>query len=265
MVDEEGRIWPDNPKQHIMAPPKPRGKITSKYKYNNKNVFFKIYSCFLRGLALIFLPLYNKIVYHHKVIGYKNLFKANKKGLIVISNHVLHMDSAMISTALFKTRRLNIMMLSETATIPVAGNMIKALGGFPIADDLAGAKKFYEYCNNLLQNNKPILIFPETAMWHGYKGLRPFDKGAFKIAVKNNVPILPVVITLKNRGKIKQKQKYKVYLHILPAITPDETIESAPKRVEDLSEKVYSAMKNKMDDFYKKLKEKTKSKKNTYI
>lgn len=259
MVDEEGRVWPDDPHQHIISPPKKRKKISDDYKYRKRSPIYKFSSWLLRVFALIFLPIFNAFAYHFRIKGKKNLAKINRKGCIVVANHVLHMDAGIIASSIFNYKKLSFIILGENATIPVAGKLITALGGVPIADDLKGTRKFMGYCSWLLKKKKPILVFPEKALWHGYKGIRPFDKGAFSIAVKNNVPILPIIITLKNRNKNKKKPRYKAYFEIKAPIYPNEQ-QSMNERAEELRDETHKVFVETSKAFYDKIKEKTHKK-----
>ncbi|MBE7074200.1 MAG: 1-acyl-sn-glycerol-3-phosphate acyltransferase [Clostridiales bacterium] len=259
MIDDEGRSWPDNPSQHILTPPKKRKLITDNYKYRRRSPIWKFNSWLLRLIALIFLPIGNFWRYRFRIKGSKHLWKLRKTGCIVVANHILNMDAAIISSSIFRLRKLHIITLGENITIPVAGKLIAALGGIPIADDLKGTKKFMKYCSWLLKKKKPILIFPEKALWHGYKGIRPFDKGAFTLAVTNNVPILPIVITLKNRKPNKGKPKYKVYFNIQPVVYAEEGL-SKPAQVEGLCDKTQKIFIKKSQEFYDKIKEKQRKK-----
>ena len=75
----------------------------------------------------------------------------------------------------------------------------------------------------LLSRGKQVLIYPEQAMWWNYRKPRPFKKGAFHFAAKNNAPIVPLFITLKD-SEIMGKDGFKVQeftVNILPVIYPD--------------------------------------------
>lgn len=248
MIDEDGKIWPDNPHEHIMKPPKKRKDLDYSYNYDKKNPFYKLWSFFLRVLALIFLPIGNYHVYRFKIKGRKNLRKVKKMGFVAVSNHVLHMDAAIIASSIFNTRKCYFVVLGENSTIPIAGSMIKSLGGIPIASDTSGSIKFLSYCNKLLKKKKPILIFPEVAMWHGYKGIRPFEMGGFRLATNNNVPILPIVITLKYRNK--KKSRYKAYFNICPPIYQDNSLHGKVAAME-LSQRTHDVFVEKASEFYK--------------
>ncbi len=72
----------------------------------------------------------------------------------------------------------------------------------PLSSNMETMKKFMKAVSVLLKRGEKILIYPEQAMWWNYRKPRPLKSGAFKFAVKNNVPIIPSFITLENSGKI---------------------------------------------------------------
>lgn len=259
MIDDEGRVWPDDPAEHIMTPPKKRKIISDDWKYRRRSPIYKFESWVLRLLALIFLPIGNFWRYRFRIKGKRNIREVKKRGGIVIANHVLNMDAAIISSSIFNNKKLHFVILGENATIPVAGKIITALGGVPIADDIKGTKKFMSYCNWLLRKRKPILVFPEKSLWHGYKGIRPFDKGAFTMACKNNVPVLPIVITLKNRKTRRGSQKYRVYFNVQPPIYPARGL-TGTKQAQELCEQTHQVFVDTSQQFYDALKEKQQKK-----
>jgi 1-acyl-sn-glycerol-3-phosphate acyltransferase len=75
----------------------------------------------------------------------------------------------------------------------------------------------------LLSRNEKILIYPEQAMWWNYRKPRPLKDGAFRLAAKNNAPIIPFFLTMRDSERIGADgfpiQAYTV--HILPPIYPD--------------------------------------------
>lgn len=255
MIDDEGRLWPDDPAQHILTPPKKRRVISDDWKYRRRSPFYKFRSWLLRIVALVFLPIGNFWRYRFVIKGRKYARKVKLKGGIVVANHVLNMDAAIISSSIFNDRKLFFVILGENATIPLAGKLITALGGVPIADDIKGTKKFFSFCGWLLRKRRPILVFPEKALWHGYKGIRPFDKGAFTLATKNNKPVLPVVITFKNRKTRRGSQKYKVYFNIQPAVYPDQSL-TGSAQAQELCDRTHKIFVDKSQQFYKSLNEK---------
>ena len=87
-------------------------------------------------------------------------------------------------------------------------------------------KKFLRAVDTLLSRGEKILIYPEQAMWWNYRKPRPLKPGAFRMAAKNNVPIIPSFITMKDGEKIGADgypvQEYTVWF--LPTIYPKQEL-----------------------------------------
>lgn len=197
----------------------------------------------LRILAWIILPLWTKPHAKYKIYGKENLKEVKKTGVIITCNHVHPTDAPIMATRLFGIRRkVRFVMLSENMDIPVAGPIMEALGGIPLGDTINGAKHFNGYINILLRRKKPVLIFPEAALWPYYRKIRPFSRGPFLFSVNNKVPILPVVLTFRT----KKNGKQKMVVNILKPIYPGE------KNSKELMEEVQALYENFTKDFYSK-------------
>ena len=87
-------------------------------------------------------------------------------------------------------------------------------------------KKFMNAVNTLLQQGHFILIYPEQSMWWNYRKPKPLKKGAFTMAAKNNVPVLPCFITMKDSDILGEDgffvQEYTI--HIGKPIKPDASL-----------------------------------------
>jgi len=217
--------------------------IDKNYKYIRKNPFYNLGAGILRVLALLLLPFWTKPYTHYKIKGKENIKGLKKKGVIIVSNHVHSTDSPIIATRIFGWgRKVRIVTLSENIDIPIAGDLIKALGVLPLGDTLGGMKKFKQTIDKLLAQNKPVLFFPEAALWPYYRGIRPFHKGAFVFAVNDDVPILPIISTFITRKNGKQK----MIVNILPPIYPEG------KTFTELQEYTQKYCEDFANNFYKK-------------
>ena len=85
----------------------------------------------------------------------------------------------------------------------------------------------------LQQRDTSIWVFPEGTRNLG-KGLLPFKKGAFQMAIAAGVPIIPVCVsTYANRLKINSWSSGKVLIRSLPAIpTLGLTLDDLPQLME---------------------------------
>ena len=124
--------------------------------------------------------------------------------------------------------------------------------------------QFMKAVNILLQKGDFILIYPEQSLWWNYRKPKPLKNGAFKMAVRNNVPVIPIFITMEDSDIIGDDgfpiQEYIV--NIAEPIYPDNNLQ--PKeRVEKLLNKNFEIWKNIYEDFYKIPLEYTTKKENT--
>ncbi len=268
-----------------------REKVDENYKYEHKNIFYRMYSDFLLGFAKLVLPPFAHIKYGYKIKGRKNIKKMKHKGAVLVSNHAHVMDGALIC-AHVGWRKTRFVMLAEHLAIPVAGKLMVALGGHPIADNVAGARHSMRVLNNALNHKKLVLIFPESSLHPYCTTLREFNDGAFRIAASNNVPIVPYVITFrqkstkksqkndKNSPKLDKKEmhstdndvrstvvggetdkqensknspkiKQKMYITICEPIYPNANLEQK-ERAKDLKELTLKVYEEKMKEFYSK-------------
>ena len=97
-----------------------------------------------------------------------------------------------------------------------------------------------------------ILIYPEQSLWWNYKKPKPLKNGAYKIAAKNNVPIIPIFITMEDSNIIGADgfpvQEYT--LNIGRPIYPDKNL-SELENQEIMKKKNFEVWKNVYEEFYK--------------
>ncbi len=121
----------------------------------------------------------------------------------------------------------------------------------PLSSNVETMKKFMKAVSVLLKRGEKILIYPEQAMWWNYKKPRPLKSGAFKFAVKNNVPIIPSFITLEESGKIGA-DGFDIPAHniwFLPPIYPKKDLNDK-ENVEYLKNENFKAWKELYERVY---------------
>lgn len=205
--------------------------IDSNFKYEHKNLFYRLFSRFLWILAMIVLTPLNYVLFGVKVKNKKNL-KLIKGGSVIVSNHVHMMDMTMLLTRLAFPYKFYVLADKSSFQIPVVRRLVGPLGAIPIADTLDGKRKCFAYIDKLLNENKKIIVFSEGSMWPYYQTLRPFKDGAFKFASKNNVPIVPVAITFRRpKGLYKiYKRKPLVTINVLEPLYPNNELNELENR-----------------------------------
>lgn len=219
--------------------------INENYKYVPNGIIFKFFSNLLYyGIAFPILFLILKIRYDLKIEGKENI-KNLKNGAISVSNHVLILDCAMVGIACVR-KKIFFTTREGSFKIPFVRKLIRLLRAIPIPKDIKNKEHFIMAVDKLLKDNKIVHFYPEAALWPFCEKLRNFKKGAFGFAIRNNVPILPIVITFRKPKGIRKILKIEkdVTLKILPPIYGDECKEkSQTERESELKEKVYLVMK----------------------
>ena len=219
------------------------------HRYIYNRFFDKVYYIFLRTIIFIFAPIVNFFTYRLKVEGRKNLKDVKKTGAIVVSNHVALLDTLMIKQAVFK--RIFFIGAEHNNKKGFGGYTIKILGFLPLSSQFSNQKNLDISVSYYLSKNKLIHMAPEQAMWRGYKKIRPFKNGAFHYAVKNNVPVLPMVVLLRKPNKWDKLmgRRFKVTLKILPKVDINNELTNKEK-ILDLKDRVRESIIKIANEFY---------------
>ena len=152
------------------------------------------------------------------------------------------MDCTMVGLGNFPNKTFYT-SLETNFKIPVVRRIIKLLNAIPIPRDIKYTKKFMESIDTLLQNKKTIHFYPEGSLWPYYNNIRHFKNGAFDFAVRNNVPVVPMVIRFHKPKKISNliKTRTTITLVIQKPIYPNRML-GKKEAILELKEKVYQSM-----------------------
>ena len=218
--------------------------------------------------------LFNKIAnraairYYEKQIKLKNFIIKDIKGIenftslnggaILTCNHFSVNDNY----AIFRAIRPHLKKGENLYKVIREGNYtnFKGIFGFffrhcntlPLSSNTETMKKFFKSVSILLSNGKKILIYPEQAMWWNYRKPRPMKNGAFRLAAKNKVPVLPCFITMEDTDRLDADgfkiQAYTIWF--LPAIYPKDQL-NEKQNSEYLKEENYRVWKDLYEEVYK--------------
>ena len=125
----------------------------------------------------------------YQVRGLENV--PEEGSLLVVANHLSLADPPLLGVSL--GRQVAFMAKQELFRLPVIGYLLKRLGTFPVHRgrlDLSAMRRAYR----LLEDGTALAMFPE-GMRSRTGRLRSAFLGAAQIAVRANVPILPVAIS----------------------------------------------------------------------
>ena len=109
---------------------------------------------------------------------------------------------------------------------------------------------FLKAVDTILQRGDFILIYAEQSLWWNYRKPKPLKNGAFKFAVKNKVPVIPIFITMEDSERIGSDgfpiQKYTVFIE--KPVYPDQSL-TERQQVDDMRDKNYNIWKQIYEDF----------------
>ena len=117
---------------------------------------------------------------------------------------------------------------------------MKAIGGVAIPEELSGLRAFDKAMDELHANKQWIHLFPESCSWRFYAPLRPFKTGAFNMAYRHGLPVVPLVISFRPRTgwrKLFGKGEPLLTSHVGDPIVPDLNVprKAEVARIRDLA------------------------------
>lgn len=222
-------------------------KIDENYDYIPNNTFFSIISNLLYyGIAFPILKLLTKIIYDLKIEGLENI-REIEGGAINVSNHVLILDCAMIGLA-YGNRKIYYTTQEDSFKIPFVRKLIKYLRAIPIPEGIKNRKNFIKSINNVLKSGNIVHFYPEASLRPYCKEIRKFKNGAFDFAVKNEVPVIPMVFKFREPEGYRKifKRKPDVTLKILKPIKVDIIGKNTKMCVEGLKSEVKNVMEEEL-------------------
>ena len=233
---------------------KEQKNVILNYDILKNNPVSRIKRIVARNIAKNYTKIFN---YDSEIIGMENLKKI-KTGAIITSNHFSPKDSTVIMYATNKVkRREHLDIIVEEENIFMTGRfgfLMQNCGTIPISKSNKYLEKnFMPSVKVLLDNKDLILIYPEEQMWFNYKKPRPCKIGAYHIAAKFNVPVVPCFTELREKKEYDDDgfKKLKFVLHIMEPIYPDPN-KSIKENKEEMRKKDYAAKVKAYEEAYGK-------------
>lgn len=122
----------------------------------------------------------------------------------------------------------------------------------PLSSNTKTMVEFMRAVDTILQRGDFVLIYPEQSLWWNYRKPKPLKNGAYRMAARNNVPVIPVFITMEDSDIIGEDgfpvQQY--IINIEEPIYPDEKL-THKENTQILKNKNFEVWKKVYEDFYK--------------
>lgn len=229
--------------------------------YQQKKISSKIKSYFAFKAARKFL---NKMLKSKQIIikgieGKENIELLNG-GTIITCNHFNPLDSFAIQYVYDEIKKqkkrgkfFRIIKEGNYTSFPgFYGKLMRSCNTLPLSSNYKTMNEFLLAVKNLLSAGNYILIYPEQSLWWNYRKPKPLRKGAYTLAVKNNVAVLPVFITMQDSDIVDSDgffvQEYTI--HICKPIFPNPKI-SRNENIEFMMNENYSVWKKIYENTYK--------------
>ena len=190
------------------------------------------------------------------VTGEENL-SALKEGAVLTCNHFSPFDNYIVFHSIRKylphKYLYKVIREGNYTNFPgLYGYLFRHCNTLPLSRNRRTMVNFMTAVQTLLKRGESILIYPEQGMWWNYKKPRPFKAGAFKMAYRAGVPVLPTFITMQDDETRLDGNGYPVQrhtLHILPPVYPDVTL-SEKEGAEKMKNEAYALCKAKYEEVY---------------
>lgn len=161
--------------------------------------------------------------------------------VLFVSNHQSNFDIPIFFAALDK--QIGFIAKKELNKVPIFNKWIKVIESvFIDRDDARQSLMAIQDGIDLLKNGYSLVIFPEGT--RGKDGvMQDFKKGSLRLAIKSNVPVVPV--TLKDSYKLFEENKRLTPGHVDFIIhEPIRTNELSKEEANNLAEKVHDIIES---------------------
>ena len=155
---------------------------------------------------------------------------------VFVGNHRSYYDIPILLTALDAPH--GILAKEELEKIPLLNRWMKLLGCvFVKRDDIRASVKALNDATAIVESGRSFVIFPEGTRYKGEEGgAGEFKAGAFRIAIKTGVPVVPVAISGARglfEGHGLRATPGDIRVRILPAIQTAGMSKAEQKQLPD--------------------------------
>ncbi len=180
-------------------------------------------------------------------------------GAILTCNHFSPNDSFVTQKVLKasgKKKLYRIIREGNYTNPPVLKFFMRNCDVLPLSSNTQTMRKFMRAVDKILKRGDNILIYPEESLWPDYRKPKPLKDGGFRFAAKNNVPVIPMFITMEDGEfydkKSKKNKPMPLYtVHILEAIYPNDSL-SLKENIACMKTQNYDMWVRVYEDFYGK-------------
>ncbi len=173
----------------------------------------------------------------------------DRKPYIVVSNHMSNADIPLISNLPWEMKWV---AKKELFEVPVIGWLMRLAGDISVDRQAKDRRAItLKRCIYYLERNCSVIFFPEgTRSRDG--NLNRFTNGAFDLAIRKNIDVLPLVIDGTKDCLPKKSWKFKPDVHVrLKILDPVSSGSFSEKEAAKFSEYVRMKIRNQLSEWRK--------------
>jgi glycosyltransferase involved in cell wall biosynthesis/1-acyl-sn-glycerol-3-phosphate acyltransferase len=193
-----------------------------------KGILMSLFSVFLYfGVAVPLLSFYLVVVlgvrFRHN-IGLRKVRRLG--GAVTISNHVHILDCVMVGLATLP-KKIIFTALPENFRLFPAGFFVNSLGSVPTPTGPRESRIFFYELSRHLRRGRFVHFYPEGELIRGDPALRPFQRGAFRLAVDAQVPVVPIDVSVRPQPNplLRFFRPHRILLTVGEPLRPDPDLE----------------------------------------
>jgi 1-acyl-sn-glycerol-3-phosphate acyltransferase len=206
-------------------------------------------------LTLLLVLLFNRLIFRLRIEGKDKLKRVTSA--LLVSNHTLVLDPGIIANVL-RPQRTYFTMLEETACIPLLGTFVRLLGAVPIPTRPGAVRILERAIRRDLRNLPFVHVFPEGECYLWNQEIMDFELGAFYLACRLRIPVVPITTVLHQRHRLGRKSFHlagrtlrippRVTVVVGEAVFPNGMTGGSLKReAREMSCKVHAMMQRAID------------------
>lgn len=241
--------YPDHDFVHMIESEKVHDYVYDEsFPYRLKDPKSKFIRFLARTVILIIVKPFVWFRYLLRIKGLKNIREykrlAQKKGMITVCNHTTEWDTLMIMNA--RPFHFSEFPIWQEGAESKSGDFFRIAGGIVLpTKSYKGMNYAYDAMREVVKEGKWLNVFPEAACWAFYPAIRSFRTGVFKLAVEEEMPILPMVVKYRRPNPIWRifKKHPNAELRIGYPVLPDPSLEKNAQ-IQDLCNRCRREMMN---------------------
>lgn len=168
---------------------------------------------------------------------------------IIVSNHASLIDIPVMLKIV--PQYVGFLAKAELTRIPLLGKFFTTIDIEVDRESGEQSATAYRKAIRALRDNQSLVIFPEGGIYPDPLRIKPFKEGAFRLAVRNKVPILPISFPdnfkiLPDGTKTAKPGKIRVILH-----DPVETGNLDEEDIPFICNKIYQIIQDDITEYAK--------------